>query len=152
MRWELEASGSGTGPNLWAKTIAASSPWALPGGQFISTVLESPSHGTHHRQQSMAGRLPRRLTGWRQRPCEGGVRTKTFGVKAPNWPAQCIEALKCVKCADEWNWWPRIKGQRKKAPKTCGTIRLHSHPWNGSPMCRKAMLRSMSDLLPFPLI
>ena len=36
MRWELEAFGGGTRLTLWTTSIAASSPWVLPGGTFVS--------------------------------------------------------------------------------------------------------------------
>jgi len=36
IRWELEAFGGGTRLTLWHTSIAASSPWVLPGGTFVS--------------------------------------------------------------------------------------------------------------------
>jgi uncharacterized protein YndB with AHSA1/START domain len=81
MRWELEASGSGTRLTLWAKIDRRFISMGAAGWHISFDVLDHLLGGTPIGR--IAGGDATKFAGWQRLNAEYA---KQFGVKAPNWP------------------------------------------------------------------
>ena len=83
MRWELEASGSGTRLTLWTKINRRFVSMGAAGWHISFDVLDHLLSGTPIGR--IAGADAMKFAGWQRLNEEYA---KQFGVKAPNWPPQ----------------------------------------------------------------
>jgi hypothetical protein len=83
MRWELEASGSGTRLTLWAKIDRRFISMGAAGWHISFDVLDHLLSGTPIGR--IAGGDATKFAGWQRLNAEYA---EQFGMKAPNWPPQ----------------------------------------------------------------
>ena len=81
MRWELEASGSGTRLTLWTKIDRRFISMGAAGWHISFDVLDHLLSGTPIGR--IVGGEAMKFAGWQRLNAEYA---KQFGVKAPNWP------------------------------------------------------------------
>jgi len=81
MRWELEASGSGTRLTLWAKIDRRFVSMGAAGWHIAFDVLDHLLSGTPIGR--IAGADAMKFAGWQRLNTEYA---KQFGIEAPNWP------------------------------------------------------------------
>jgi hypothetical protein len=81
MRWELEASGSGTRLTLWTKIDRRFVSMGAAGWHISFDVLDHLLSGTPIGR--IAGGDAMKFAGWQRLNAEYA---KQFGIKAPNWP------------------------------------------------------------------
>ena len=81
MRWELEASGSGTRLTLWTKIDRRFVSMGAAGWHIAFDVLDYLLNGTPIGR--IAGADAMKFAGWQRLNAEYA---QQFGVKAPNWP------------------------------------------------------------------
>jgi hypothetical protein len=86
MRWELEASGSGTRLTLWTKINRGFVSMGAAGWHISFDVLDHLLSGTPIGR--IAGADAMKFAGWQRLNAEYA---EQFGVKAPNWPPQAAQ-------------------------------------------------------------